>query len=359
MYPIDQGRRRRARTPGKGRAATFRKRAGVLLLLPVVLVATACNSPSEGAGAAQQKIVVSIGIAAPTSAPVYLADSLGYFKEQGLNAEIKIIPNAYLSLAAGQIQYGLIGISQLIQAASQNTGLQQICVTQVNPDYVLAVSQKTLDANGITPSMSLKETLTKLKDEKVAQVGGQTNPGTYLLKTLLKQNGLPEDWIKVIQQTSSASSTASFTQGQVGVIFQPQPAPDQVLSQVPGRIIFNTRSSPIFANLAQVQWSGIAASSKYIAAHPDISKKICTAIGKANDYLVSNPADALKVLGPKMTAFKPEFLQDALTNYKWAKDGKMSVDQYQNGVNILADYGLFPKPSDQVIEQSYTTAYQQ
>jgi ABC-type nitrate/sulfonate/bicarbonate transport system substrate-binding protein len=301
---------------------------------------------------------MSIGIAAPTSAPVYIADALGYFKKQGLNVNVKIIPNAYLSIAAGQIQYGLVGVSQVVQAAERGTGLQQICVSQTDPSYILAVGQKTLNAKGITPSMSLKETLTRLKGEAVTEVGGAVNPGSVLLASLLKQNGLPGDWIKVISETSNASATASFIQGQVGVIFQPQPVPDQLLSKVPGRIIFNTGNSSRFSNLAQVPWSGITASKSYIAAHPDVSKKICAAIGQADNYVIDNPAQAAKLIQPKMPSYSLKLIQEALPTYKWATDGKMSEAQFQAGAKILASYGMFKQPSADILRAAYTSAYQ-
>jgi NitT/TauT family transport system substrate-binding protein len=344
----------------KLRALKFRKSGWALLGPALLATAVACASQGgSGQGASsQQPITMSIGLAAPTSAPVYIADARGYFKQQGLNVNVKIVPNAYMSLAAGQIQYGLVGVSQVVQADAQGTGLQQICVTQMDPSYVLAVSQKTLNAKGITPSMSLKETLTKLKDEAVTEVGGAVNPGSILLASLLKQNGLPSDWIKVISETSSASATASFVQGQVGVVFQPQPAPNQLLSKVPGRIIFNTGTSQLFSNLDQVPWSGIVASKSYIAAHPDVSKKICTAIGEANNYVTSNPAQTAKVLQPKMPSFSLKYLQEGLTTYNWAKDGKMSDAQFQAGLKVLASYGMFKQPSAGVLNAAYTTAYQ-
>jgi NitT/TauT family transport system substrate-binding protein len=343
---------------GRPRAVTLRKRAWALLA-PAVLAVAACASQAGGtAGGGSGPVTMSIGIAAPTSAPVYLASSLGYFKQQGLNVNVKIIPNAYLSLAAGQIQYGLVGTSQLIQAAAKGTGLQEICVTQMDPSYILAVSQKTLDAKGITPSMSLKETLTRLKGEEVTEVGGAVNPGSVLLASLLKQNGLPSNWISVISQTSTASATASFAQGQVGVAFQPQPVPDQLLSRVPGRIIFNTGDSPSFSKLANVPWSGIVASKSYIAAHPDESRKICSAIGQADNYVTSHTAQAASMLQPKMTAFALKFLQDGLTTYKWAKGGKMTVAQFQAGVKVLASYGLVQDPSASALRAAYTSAYQ-
>src|SRR5882757_2197090 len=91
------------------RAVKFRRLACALLAPALVAAVGGCASQSSGSS--QGPVSMSIGIAAPTSAPVYIADALGYFKKQGLNVNVKIIPNAYLSIAAGQIQYGLVGVS--------------------------------------------------------------------------------------------------------------------------------------------------------------------------------------------------------------------------------------------------------
>jgi len=178
----------RSNGPSFSRVRSVRARKGKLralacaLLAPALLAAVAACS-SGGGG--PSSIILSITIAAPTSAPVYIAQSLGYFKQQGLDVNVKIIPNSYESLAAGQIQFGLVGVSQVVKAASSGTPLQQICTAQTSPSYILAVSQKTMNAKGITSSMSLKETLTKLKGEVVTEVGGAVNPGSILLASLL------------------------------------------------------------------------------------------------------------------------------------------------------------------------------
>jgi NitT/TauT family transport system substrate-binding protein len=341
--------------------ARFRKLACALAAPALVAAVAACSSSggstSQGS-AGEASVTMSITIAAPTSAPVYLADSLGYFKQQGLNVNVKIIPNSYQSIAAGQIQYGLVGVAQVIQANANGVGLQQVCNAQTSPSYILAVSQKTLNAKGITASMSLKETLTKLQGEQVTEVGGAVNPGSILLSSLLKQNGLPGDWIKVVSETSNASATASFMAGQVGVVFQPQPVPDQLLSKVPGRIIINTGDSPLFANLHGTPWSGIVASKSYIDAHPDVTKKVCAAIGKADNYLIANPAKAAQALQPQMPSYSVSLLEKALPTYTWAADGAMSESQFQSGINVLASYGIFQQPSASTLSAAYTTKYQ-
>jgi NitT/TauT family transport system substrate-binding protein len=349
--------------PARGRQAAsprarFRKLACALAAPALVAAVAACSSAQGSSDGGDSSVTMSITIAAPTSAPVYLADSLGYFKQQGLNVDVKIIPDSYESIATSQIQYGLIGVSQVVQAAAQGVGLQLVCVAQTSPSYVLAVSQKTLNAKGITPSMSLKQTLTRLQGEEVTEVGGAVNPGSILLASLLKQNGLPSDWIKVVSETSNSSATASFMTGQVGVVFQPQPQPDELLSKVPGRIIFNTADSSLFSGLDGTPWSGIVASKSYIAANPSVTKKVCAAIGEADNYAVSNPAQAAKALQPQMTSYPVSVIEKALPTYKWAADGKMSESQFQSGVKALASYGLFTQPSASVLSSAYTTKYQ-
>lgn len=339
--------------------ARFRRAACALAALALVTTVAACSSAQgSSSGGGDTSITMSITIAAPTSAPVYLADSLGYFKQQGLTVDVRIIPDSYESIAASQIQYGLIGVSQVVEAAAQGVGLQQVCVGQTSPSYVLAVSQKTLNAKGITSSMSLKQTLTRLQGEEVTEVGGAVNPGSILLASLLKQNGLPSDWIKVVSETSNSSATASFMTGQVGVVFQPQPQPDELLSKVPGRIIFNTADSSLFSSLAGTPWSGIVASKSYIASNPSLTKKVCAAIGEADNYAISHPAQAAKQLQPQMPSYPVAAIEKALPTYKWAADGKMSESQFQSGVKVLASYGLFQQPSASTLSAAYTTQYQ-
>ncbi|HEY1704542.1 MAG TPA: ABC transporter substrate-binding protein [Trebonia sp.] len=345
---------------GNERTVRFRRLACALAALALLGTATACSASgsSSSGGDPSSSVTLALTIAAPTSAPVYVAQSQGFFKQQGLNVTVRIIPDAYESLATGQIQFGLIGVSQAVQTVDKGVGLQQICVTQTDPSYLLAVSQKTMTAKGITSSMSLKETLTKLQGEVVTEVGGAVNPGSILLESLLKKNGLPSDWIKIVSETSNASATASFIEGQVGVVFQPQPQPDELLAKVPGKIIFNTAGSSLFPGLSGAPWSAITASTSYLAAHPDTAKEICGAIAKADNYINSDPAGAAKAIEPQVTGFSTTAIQKALPTYNFAADAKMSQSQFDTGVKALASYGLFQEPSASQMSSLYTTKYQ-
>jgi len=337
-----------------------RARAGAvgLVITAVALVLAACSGGGTDS-ASKGQVTIAIQVAAPPSASVYLADSLGYFKQQGLTVKISIVANNSLQLATGQLHYGVVGTTQLVQAAEKATGLQQICPTVTTPNYVLAVSQDTLDKNHITASTSLKDTLAALDGEQVAEIGGATNPGSVLLGQLLTKNGLAANSIKVISQTSTASSTASFANGQVGVVFQPQPAPDLVLSKVPGRIVYQTQGSSIFSALEGAPWAGIVGPTSFLSKNADLSKKICTALAQANNYLLDNPAASAQTLQPVMSAFSTKQLEDGLAAYPFVRNATMTTTDFNNGVKELADFGLVKAPDASVLSKVYTTDAQE
>lgn len=341
----------------KALSGTARRRLGGITAAIALTAAAGCaGNTNPGAG---EQITVSVSIAAPANAPIFLADELGYFEDEGLDVKVQIIANASLQIAAGKVQYGAVNTSTVIQAAAQDTKLQQVCVTQVDPSYILAVSDVAWERNNMNDSMSLKEMLAALEGENITAIGGRTvNPGAKLLESLLKKEGLPAESIGVLSQASTAASTAAFQKGQVGLVFQPQPIPDQVLSVAPGRIIYDTGSSDLFSELNGVSWSGIGSSNTYAAEHPDISEKICNAIGKANNYLDEKPEEAAKTLHKDMNSFDEDVLADSMETYKWAKDAAMSEEQFAKSVEVLAKLGMFEQPSAEVVDGAYTADYQ-
>src|SRR5882757_10885641 len=156
-------------TATRGRALRSGRRSGrigVALAALVVTAASACGSGNAAVGEGET-VLVSVSIAAPSAGPVYLANALGYFKDEGLNVQVKEIANASLQIATGQVKYGLVNTSTLMQSASKNIGLQGICVTQIDPSYILAVSDTVWKKRGLTDSMTLKEKLAALKGEQI------------------------------------------------------------------------------------------------------------------------------------------------------------------------------------------------
>jgi NitT/TauT family transport system substrate-binding protein len=344
---------------GALRAPRLGRRVRVVLAALAVAAASACGSSGSAAVAEGEPILVSVSIAAPSAAPVFLADTLNYFEEEGLNVEVREIANASLQVATGQVQFGQVNTNTLMQSASEDIGLQAVCVTQIDPSYVLAVSEDTWNRRGLTESMSLQEQLTALQGEQITAVGGRTvNPGAKLLGALLEKNGLPADWIGVLSMAGAAQSTAAFQNNQVGVIFQPQPQPDQVLSHVPGRILYSIGDSPLFAEMDNVAWSTIATSAEFAAANPDLTRRMCNAIGRANNYLDDNPEGAAEAL-QSVLPVDFEILKKALPTYKWARDASMSEADFFHGVEVLGEMGMFDQAaSPESTQVAYTGGYQ-
>ncbi|MET8829723.1 ABC transporter substrate-binding protein [Streptomyces sp. NPDC004610] len=326
----------------------------------ILTTAAALTTAGCAATGAEDPIIVSVSIAAPANAPIFLADEMGYFKDEGLDVKVETIANASLQIATGKVQFGAVNTSTVIQSTTQEEiDLQQICVTQVDPSYMLAVSDAAWERNNMSDEMTLKEQLAALEGENITAIGGRTvNPGAKLLEALLEKEGLPRDSIGVLSQANTAASTAAFQKGQVGLVFQPQPIPDQVLSVAPGKIIYDTGASDLFAELDSVAWSGIGTSRAYAEEHPDVAEKVCDAIGKANNYLDEEPEAAAKALQASMNSFSEEILVAAMPSYKWAEDADMTQEQFNRSIQTLADMGMFEMPSADKLANAYTDEYQ-
>ncbi|MFE4669008.1 ABC transporter substrate-binding protein [Streptomyces sp. NPDC056716] len=340
------------------RATALRRRTAVIATAVSLTAVAGCGG--NASPGANDKIIVSVSIAAPANAPIFLADEMGFFKDEGLDVTVETIANASLQIATGKVQFGAVNTSTVIQSTTQeDIDLQQICVTQVDPSYMLAVSDAAWERNNMTDDMTLKEQLIALEGENITAIGGRTvNPGAKLLEALLEKEGLARDSIGVLSQANTAASTAAFQKGQVGLVFQPQPIPDQVLSVAPGKIIYDTATSDLFSELDSVAWSGIGTSREYAEAHPDVAEKICNAIGTANNYLDEKPEEAAKALQANMNSFSEEILVKAMPHYKWATDANMTQEEFNKSTEILADMGMFEMPSADKLAKAYTDEYQ-
>ncbi|MFD6517665.1 ABC transporter substrate-binding protein [Rhodococcus sp. NPDC060176] len=337
-------------TRAGGGVSRCRRASGVAVAVIVLAVTTTACS---GGSSKQDHVTASFSIAAPASAPLLLAEEMGYFSDQGLTVELKEIANASLQIAADNIDMGGVNTTTLIQSATENVGLQAVCIMQVDPSYVMAVSDKVWESRGLRDDMTLREKLSALEGENITVSGSKaSNPGAKMLETLLKKNGLAPDSIGVLSMTNAASSTAAFQNGQVGVIFQPQPQPALVMSQAPGKIIYSMKDSSLFDEMQNVAYSTIATSTKFANEHPDEVRKFCAAIGQANDYLNANPVDAAEKLQDRMSV-PADILKESMPMYQWAPNATQTKAEFANGVDVLGGMGMFSTPTPEQVNAAF------
>ncbi|MFI5266178.1 MAG: ABC transporter substrate-binding protein [Chloroflexota bacterium] len=136
--------------------ASSRQRARGLLFLSLTLLLAACGgtagpSPATAASAAKPSASaaatpVQIGYAQVSNvhAPVFVAQEMGYFTQNGISADIKMAtgPAIAASITAGELQYGSIGGNEVIHGGLGGAPLVGIATLADAPVFSLYADKK-------------------------------------------------------------------------------------------------------------------------------------------------------------------------------------------------------------------------
>lgn len=313
------------------------------------------NGGSDGSGGAT--VTIALPVAEPVQAPVYLASKLGYFRKHGVNAHVVVLASdtaADAALVSGSVQFTSVNAVALITARQKGVPLKDICTEYDGPSWALAVSSGVLNSTHAAASMSLKQLLTALHGTKVAIVGTAASAPGLILTGLLKEEGLPANWLDLVGVNASSDLSSAYSHGEVGAIFDTQPTPDEVTKNFSGKVIYNTTQ---VAALKQIPWEGLVGDDSYVNGNAKVDKAVCAAIGEADSYLLNRPAAATSELSSTFQSLSPALLRSSLLSYKWAPDAAMSAAQWKSSASELAKFGLVGKVSPSTLSALYSTSY--
>jgi len=325
------------------------------------VILSACASASSGAPAGKAAtgpttITIALPVDAPSQAPVYLASKLGYFQQEGIDAHIIVLSSdtaADSAMIAGSVQYTSVNAVALITAAEKGVPTQDICTEYDGPEYALAVSPATLASSHASSGMATGALLRALHGTKVGIVGTAVSAPGLILTGLLKEEGLPADWLSLVDITQSGLA-AAYAHGEVGAVFDDQPVPDQVVDQGGGKVVFDTDQ---IGSLAQVPWEGILGMRSYVSGNARVDKAVCAAIAEADNYLLKDPATASNDLAHSFGAISPALIAQTIQSRKWAPGAGMTATAWTNAAKVLAGLGLVKQPSPAVLNGAFSTAY--
>jgi ABC-type nitrate/sulfonate/bicarbonate transport system substrate-binding protein len=359
---MDSQEHRRMKTPRRPHRRRLRYAAASAVVAAVAVAAAGCSSgpsaSSGGTGAAKTtSVTIALPVAEPVQAPVYLAAQLGYFAKQGIDAHVVVLASdtaADAALVSGSVQFTSVNAVALITAAQKGVPIQDVCTEYNGPSWALAVNKSVLSSTHATASMSLKQLLTALKGTKVAIVGTAVSAPGLILTGLLKQQGLPSNWLSLVGVSASADLTSAYSHGEVGAVFDTQPTPDEVVQNFAGAVVFNTTQ---LTALAQIPWEGLVGNKGYISGNPTVDKAVCAAIGEADNYLLQNPSAAASQLGATFPSLSPAMLKDSLVSYKWAPNAGMTAAQWTTSASLMTQFGLITTVSPTALSEVYSTKY--
>jgi NitT/TauT family transport system substrate-binding protein len=247
----------------------------------------------------------------------WIAMEKGYFKEEGLEMKPIVFTSGVplmQALSGGSVDVAIMG------AVISNFPTQGVGKIFLLNDIEFDTAK--LYARPESGVSSIKD----LKGKKIATVKGTT--AHVFLHNALKANGL--DSTKDIELVSMdmAGAVAAFISGAVPVISTWVPFDVQIRDKVPGAKLIS--SAKEFYPGAAIM-GGWVAANKYHETKKDVLRKIIRAWGKANDYLMANTADALKLIHAKAYSNIPFSDIEAAWQAEKCETSKDWVKLYQDG----------------------------
>lgn len=253
----------------------------------------------------------------PGFAPVHAARDLGYFKEEGLEVDIKFEDdraNVMAAMARGDIDADM-------RTVGEHQGRPR---DESTPGVIIGTIDQSLGGDGIVADASINSAA----DLKGKVVAAELNiPARLILQLKLKEAGLTLADLQ-IKDIATADTVAVFADPSITAVATYEPYMSQAV-KISGRenakILYSSKDTPgIITDIISVRRDDLA-------ANPEKYRKFLRGIYRAIDYANKEPKKFAELVAPNFNLTGPE-VEDILA-------GGVKYTPYEEAVEYLGPTG--------------------
>lgn len=300
-----------------------------------------------------KKIVITEDVRGYHWAPAYLAQTLGYFAEEGLDAEFQTIKggDASAPVLSGDAQFCLKGIETALMLNEAGQGCKILAsTTQKYPYQLMGAGEEY-------------STIESLRGQVVAG-GLSTNSGPYsFAKACISSAGMDPDSDVNVTTMASSGYAAAIASGSLQGAVSTNPWSAKMLSDAGAVVIVDGTDADVIQGIigsSSYELFTVITSDALIQSDPELVQKAVNAIAKAMKWMeTATPEEIAEQLSTLFDgAQEGELLYDAqydkehqVANYT----GYHTASGFQAGVNLtkLAG-GITGDPTeDQIYDESF------
>jgi NitT/TauT family transport system substrate-binding protein len=295
-------------------------------------------------GGALGQTKVAIGYSGWTGfAPLTLAKEAGIFKKNGLDVELRKIPqkDRHLAIASGDIQCAATTVETWISWNANGVATKQIF--QMDKSY---------GADG----MAVRGNIQKIADLKGKTIAASA-PGTapyFTLAWFLKKNGLSVKDVTVVNLEPAAAAQA-FVAGQndAAMTYEPYLSTVRENPQA-GKIIATTLDYPMVMDT-------FGCTPKFLADNPKAAQALATSYFETLEMIKSDPKKSAEIMGADVKQSGPEFANSA-KYLRWqdkAANQKFFAGEHaqfsKEAADLLLELGIIKSAPDinSIVDTSY------
>ncbi len=219
----------------------------------------------------------------PGFAPVLVASDLGYFKELGLEVDLKFEDdrsNVMAAMARGDIDLDM-------RTVGEHQGRPRDATT---PGVIIGTIDKSLGGDGVIAEGAIAS----VADLKGKTVAAEPNiPARLLLQLALKKDGLTLKDLN-IKEIATADTVAVFADDSIAAVASYEPFMSQAITtdaDRKGKLLLSSKDSDIIIDIISVRQDDLK-------ANPAKYQNFLKGVYKAVDLYKSDPAQFIKLAAP-------------------------------------------------------------
>jgi NitT/TauT family transport system substrate-binding protein len=312
-----------------------------LLAVAVILVAM----PDTPAAKNLKKMRITIPVTSFSFYPIYVAQDMGFFRDEGYDFEIIMTrgdgPDVD-ALIAGNVQFCSTPPHRALKAYEEGKKLLLIANLMNRVIINGFMNKEVADRIGITENTPLSVKIKKLKGLTL----GCTRPGAFtynLAVHYVKRGGyVPQKDVQIIGCGGSASMIAAVESNKVDIGFVSSPGPEQAVHR--GKSIMwvnNLRGDD--PEFSEFMFETLYVMPDYAEKNPEIVRGVLRACVRALQFIVEgSDEEHLKIIRKRFSGYEKEPVLEALTNLRAATEpsGVITKRAVEAHINFLREAGL-------------------
>jgi len=320
------------------------------------LVAAAAVFAAAGAQAAEPITIMVGGINKIIYLPAKLAESLGYFRDEGLNVELQSQPagvDAENQLIAGAVQ-GVVGFyDHTIDLQSKGKEIQAIAVFCKVPGEVEVVSTKAAAAGFRTMADAKGKTL------GVTGLGSSTD---FLTRFLVERQGVASKDYSLLPVGAGSTFIAAVKQDRIQAGMTTEPTVSELVKSGDGKVLVDLRNEKdTVAALGGIYpAASFYVQNSWAESHKAEATKLARAFARTMKWISTHSGAEIAEKMPKDyygsdKALYVTALQNSLPMF--TSDGRMPAGGPEHVLQVLSTYKPLIKSKNIDLAKTYSNAY--
>ncbi|OAF06707.1 ABC transporter substrate-binding protein [Bradyrhizobium centrolobii] len=256
--------------------------------------------------------------------PLYIADGLGYFKDQGIRVEYTASQGgdkAMAALLSGEMDIALVGPEAAIyvQGSQSPTKVKMFCgLTTSDGTFLVSRDDKPFDWKD-------------LMGKTILTFRRGTTPALFLDEAL-RQHGLdPAKDVNLVGNIGIPARIGAFLSGQGDYATFFELDASKLEKEKKGVVV-----ASIGKAVGPIDYTAFMATDAYLAKNPEVARGWTKAIGRALEWMaVSTPAEAAKLLAPFFPGVSLDLIESAVDRQRMSGLWKRTPEIRPEAVEAL------------------------